>query len=165
MDAPSTKSKRRVAVSFDVDSDSSSEEGDIPGDPIFNKYSSTPPSRQNIKGVLKKRTPPKIGVAGNSHSKSLIHGESKQYPDVMRIKSPSFKWHHREISKQRDSERAMKRVTSDVGLPGYYGGVTPSDESLSSSSDDDESSSNAAFPLEGHRNQRLKVWLLLFILY
>ena len=39
----------------------------------------------------------------------------------MRIKSPSFKWHHREISKQRDSEREMKRVTSDVGLPGIYG--------------------------------------------
>lgn len=149
MDVPKQQ-RRRVAVSFDLQSDSSDQEE---VDSIFNKYSSTPPSRQMIKGVQRRKVQRVASLAPRSPSRSITpEGETQPEGRDGRLRSPSFKWQHRETSIQRDSDRVLKRVTSDAALNTSTG--APQSEESSSSSDNDSNSSSTT---PAHRNQTMKV--------
>lgn len=96
-------------VSFECSESSASEDEDS----VFNKYSCTPPSRQNIKGMQKKRelrlinSPKPPSRSRTPDAEKIVKEKNKEKP------SPTHhRWHQRETSKQRESERMLKWITS-----------------------------------------------------
>ena len=159
MDVPKHwKTRMTSGVTFDMNSDSSSDEEDA-ADPMFNRYLFTPPSRQSAKGLIQKqrklqRASTSTHKTSSSRSRSTTPDESEQSAGKERLRTPSGskKWQQREISKQRESERTMKRVTSDITIPRIS--TASAMAGPSSSSDDD---SNNAAPSAEPKNQQLKV--------
>lgn len=147
-------SKLAAGVSFDLQSESSEDDEDV--DPMFNRYLFTPPSRQIAKGLLQKqkkaqRASSLANKSSSSRSRSTTPESEQQTADSSKMK-PASKWQQREISKQRDSDRTMKRVTSDVTLPSTAAAEAMSDDSSSSGNDSNTSSQTSKL-----KNQRLKV--------
>jgi hypothetical protein len=105
MDVPKQRNKIPIKVSFESsESFESSPASDDELDSTFNKYSCTPPSRQNIKGMQKRR---ELRIL-NSPKLSL----EKSDKDKREKSATTHKWQQRETSKQRGSERSMKWITS-----------------------------------------------------
>lgn len=142
MDIPNkSKGKAVSTVNFESPESSASEDGDS----MFNKYSCTPPSRQNIKGMQKKR---EIRALNSPKpAKGLGTAMQKKEKDKLE-KSPTHRWQQREISKQRDSERVMKWISSADQENSLTMGETSS-VTTGVSSDDDHPSPETRTPVEG----------------
>lgn len=129
MDVPKQRSKAATKVSFESsDSQESSSASEDELDSPFNKYSCTPPSRQNIKGMQKRR---ELRIL-NSPKLSLekIEKDKKE-----KATSTTHRWQQRETSKQRVSERRLKWITSSdnegpmsMGESAFLDGYASEDE-------------------------------------
>lgn len=107
MDIPKQRNKHVSKVCFESSESSCSEDGDS----VFNKYSCTPPSRQNLKGMQKRRELRMMNSPKSCRSRTpdLDKTEKEKNKDKS---SPTHRWQQRETSKQRESERMMKWITS-----------------------------------------------------
>lgn len=138
MDVPKQKNKHMQKVSFESSESAGSEDEDS----VFNKYSCTPPSRQNIKGMQKKRelrmlNSPKICRSSTPEMEKLEKDKKER--------SPSHRWQQREISKQRESDRMMKWITSSsVGSSNSTPGESPTLDGHIS--DDEATNSDVSTP-------------------
>ncbi len=144
MDVPKQRNKAVTKVSFESsESFDSSSVSDDELDSTFNKYSCTPPSRQNIKGMQKRR---ELRIL-NSPKLSLEKLENDQ-----KGKTTTHKWQQRETSRQRGSERRMKWITSSSNGGTLNTGETMSIDGYAS---EDEANSDVNAP----SNQGIKVRL------
>lgn len=127
-------------VSFDTSESSSAEDGDN----VFQKYSSTPPTRSF---KMKRKEPRALNpVHSKTSTMYTLDLDNKPAKDGKLRASPSHKWQQKETSLQRSSDRRMKWDHSiDAGL-GSQGMFTTD----VSSSDDDSLG-------EKSPNQRIKV--------
>ena len=108
MDIPK-KIKPTQKVCFESSDTSASEDGDS----VFTKYSCTPPSRQNIKGMQKRR---ELRMLNSPKSFRGHTPEVDKTEKEKKDKSPIHRWQQRETSKQRESERMMKWITSSSAV-------------------------------------------------
>ena len=107
MEAPKHRIKTMTKVSFESSESSASEDGDS----VFNKYSCTPPSRQNMKGLHKRRELRKVNTGPKVNRNRTPEGKTGDR-ELRDINSPPHRWQQREISKQRECDRILKWVTS-----------------------------------------------------
>ena len=145
MDVPKQRNKVLTKVSFESsESFESSSASDDELDSTFNKYSCTPPSRQNIKGMQKRR---ELRIL-NSHKLSLEKTEKEKKE---KSASTTHKWQQRETSKQRGSERRMKWITSSSNVGTSSTGETMA--MIDGYASEDEANSDVNTP----SNQGIKV--------
>jgi hypothetical protein len=144
MDVPKQRNKAVTKVCFESsESFDSSSVSDDELDSTFNKYSCTPPSRQNIKGMQKRR---ELRIL-NSPKLSLEKLENDK-----KDKTTTHKWQQRETSRQRGSERKMKWITTSSNGGTLNTGETMSVDGYAS---EDEANSDVNAP----SNQGIKVRL------
>lgn len=110
MDIPKQRNRPLTKVSFECSESSASEDEDS----VFSKYSCTPPSRQSIKGMQKKRELARGLMNSPKPSRSRTPEVEKFEKEKSKEKtSPTHhRWQQRETSKQRESERVLKWITS-----------------------------------------------------
>ena len=116
------QTRRTLPVSFHPSSDSSENED---ADPMFGKYASTPPSRNITKTGQRKRAEHRMLHSSRSrYSRSRTPEIELSDKESGKLRPTSLKWQQREVSKQRELERAMKQNSSEPS------GTTPREGSL-----------------------------------
>lgn len=143
MDIPN---KKRIKGVSNVTFDHSESSGSDDGDSVFNKYSCTPPSRHNIKGMQKRRETRTLNSPKVHKCDGIILPKNEK--DKLE-KSPTHRWQQREISKLRDSERVMKWITSSDQENPLSTCETSSSVNTGVSSEDDAVASESRIPSKG----------------